>query len=46
MLARFEMEDAKLWKSDLGGFLRPAFNKLFGRKPEAGMDEKVTEVSF
>lgn len=45
-LLRFEMEDAKIWESDIGGFLKPAFNKLFGRKPEAGMKEKVAEVSF
>jgi general stress protein 26 len=45
-LLRFELDDAKLWQSDVGGFLKPAFNKLFGRKPEAGMDEKVAEVSF
>jgi general stress protein 26 len=45
-LLRFELADAKIWQSDLGGFLRPAMNKLFGRKPEAGMDEKVAEVSF
>jgi len=45
-LLRFEMDDAKIWLSDIGGFLKPAFNKLFGRKPEAGMKEKVAEVSF
>ena len=45
-LLRFELEDAKIWQSDIGGFLKPAFNKLFGRKPEAGMKEKVAEVSF
>ena len=45
-LLRFELDDAKIWQSDLGGFLRPAFNKLFGRKPEAGMKEKVAEVSY
>jgi general stress protein 26 len=45
-LLRFELEDAKIWQSNLGGFLKPAFNKLFGRKPEAGMKEKVAEVSF
>jgi general stress protein 26 len=46
VLVRFDLEDAKLWKSDMSGFLRPAFNKLFGRKPEAGMNEKVAEVTF
>jgi len=45
-LLRFEMDDAKIWLSDIGGFLKPAFNKLLGRKPEAGMKEKVAEVSF
>jgi len=45
-LLRFEIEDAKIWLSDIGGFLKPAFNKLFGRKPEEGMEEKVEEVSF
>lgn len=45
-LVRFDIEDAKIWKSDVQGFLKPAFNKLFGRKPEAGMKEKVAEVSL
>jgi general stress protein 26 len=45
-LLRFDVEDAKIWLSDVEGFLKPAFNKLFGRKPEAGMKEKVAEVSF
>ena len=45
-LLRFESDDAKIWQSDIGGFLKPTFNKLFGRKPEAGMKEKVAEVSF
>jgi general stress protein 26 len=45
-LIRFDIEDAKIWKSDVEGFLKPAFNKLFGRKPEAGMKEKVAEVSL
>jgi len=45
-LLRFEIEDAKIWLSDIGGFLKPAINKLFGRKPEAGMKEKVAEVSY
>lgn len=45
-LVRFELEDAKIWLSDVQGFVKPAFNKLFGRKPEAGMEEKVAEVSF
>jgi general stress protein 26 len=45
-LVRFDVEDAKIWLSDVQGFLKPAFNKLFGRKPEAGMKEKVAEVSL
>ena len=45
-LLRFEIDDSKIWLSDIGGFLKPAFNKLFGRKPEAGMKEKVAEVSY
>ena len=45
-LLRFELDDAKIWLSDLGGFLKPAVNKLFGSKPEAGMKDKVAEVSF
>jgi general stress protein 26 len=45
-LVRFDVEDAKIWLSDLEGFLKPAFNKLFGGKPEAGMNEKVAEVSL
>ena len=45
-LVRFDIDDAKIWKSDVQGFLKPAFNKLLGRKPEAGMKEKVAEVSL
>jgi general stress protein 26 len=45
-LVRFDVEDAKIWLSDVEGFLKPAFNKLFGRKPESGMKEKVAEVSL
>jgi len=45
-LLRLDVEDAKIWKSDIGGFLKPAINKLFGRKPESGQDEKVAEVSL
>jgi general stress protein 26 len=45
-LIRFELEDSKIWLSDLEGFIKPAINKLFGRKPEAGMKEKVAEVGF
>ena len=46
VMLRLDPEDAKIWISDLGGFLRPAFNKLLGRKPEAGQGEKVAEVSL
>lgn len=45
-LVRFDIEDVKIWKSDVEGFLKPAINKLFGRKPEAGMEEKVAEISY
>lgn len=45
-LLRLDVEDAKIWKSDLGGFVRPAINKLLGRKPESGEHEKVAEVSL
>lgn len=45
-LIRFDVENAKIWKSDVEGFLKPALNKLLGRKPEAGMKEKVTEVEL
>ncbi|WP_341631702.1 pyridoxamine 5'-phosphate oxidase family protein [Sphingomonas agri] len=45
-LVRFDVADAKIWLSDVEGFLKPAFNKLFGRKPEAGMKEKVAEVTL
>lgn len=45
-LLRLDVEDAKLWKSDIAGFIRPAINKLFGRKPESGEEEKVAEVSL
>ena len=45
-LLRFDVEDAKIWLSDVEGFLKPAFNKLLGRKPESGMKDKVAEVSL
>ena len=45
-LVRFDVDNAKIWKSDVAGFLKPALNKLLGRKPEAGMKEKVAEVSL
>ena len=45
-LARFDVEDAKIWLSDVEGLLKPALNKLLGRKPEAGRKEKVAEVSL
>lgn len=46
ILLRLDPSDAKIWISDLGGFLKPALNKLIGRKPEAGMGEKVAEVEL
>lgn len=46
VLLRLDVEDAKIWKSDLGGLIRPAINKLLGRKPESGEQEKVAEVSL
>ena len=45
-LVRFNIENAKIWKSDAEGFLKPALNKLLGGKLEAGMKEKVAEVSL
>lgn len=45
-LVRFDVENAKIWLSDSEGFMKPALNKLLGRKPEAGMEEKVAEVSL
>jgi general stress protein 26 len=45
-LVRFDVEDAKIWESTVSGFLKPAFNKLLGRKPEAGMKEHVAEVEL
>ena len=45
-LVRFDVENAKVWLSDVEGFLKPALNKLLGRKPEAGMKEKVAELSL
>jgi general stress protein 26 len=45
-LVRFEVENAKIWLGDVQGFLKPALNKLLGRKPESGMEEKVAEVSL
>ena len=46
LLLRFEVDDAKIWLSDVEGFLKPALNKLLGRKEEAGMGDKVAEVSL
>ncbi|HET8750053.1 MAG TPA: pyridoxamine 5'-phosphate oxidase family protein [Sphingomicrobium sp.] len=45
-LVRFDIDDAKIWLSDAEGFLKPVLNRLRGRKPEAGLDEKVAEVSL
>ena len=35
-----------MWLGDVQGFLKPAFNKLLGRKPKAGRKEKVAEVNL
>lgn len=45
-LLRLDVEDAKVWLSDISGFLKPALNRLLGRKPESGMNEKVAEVDL
>ncbi len=45
-LLRLDIDDAKVWLSDLEGFLKPALNKLFGRKPDAGAEEKVAEINY
>ncbi len=45
-LLRFDIDDAKIWLSDLQGFLKPAFNKLLGREPDAGAKEKVAEITY
>jgi general stress protein 26 len=45
LLLRFEIDNAKIWLSDVEGFLKPVVNKLLGREPETGADEKVAEVS-
>lgn len=41
-----DIDDAKVWLSDTGGLIKPVFNKLLGRKPEAGIDQKVAELSL
>lgn len=46
ILLRLDPEDAKVWLSDVEGFIRPALNKLLGRTPEAGQGEKVAEISL
>lgn len=46
ILVRFDVENAKIWLSDFSGFLKPALNKLFGRRPESGQEEKVAEISL
>ncbi len=45
-LLRFDIGDAKVWISDLEGFIKPAINKLFGREPDAGAKEKVAEINY
>lgn len=44
-LIRFHVDDAKIWLADMEGFMTLALNKLLGRKPEAGMKDKVAEVT-
>lgn len=43
IMLRLEIDSVKVWLSDLGGFLRPALNKLIGRKPEEGSEQKMAE---
>ena len=45
-LVRFDIDNAKIWLSDVEGFLKPALNKLFGRKPDAGAKEKIAEIEY
>jgi general stress protein 26 len=45
-LVRFDVEDAKIWLSTVSGFLKPALNKLLGRKPEAGAKQDVAEIDL
>lgn len=45
-LIRFDVENARIWKSDAEAFLKPALNRMLGRKPEAGIEDKVAEVSM
>lgn len=45
-LVRFDVEDAKIWLSTVRGFLKPALNKLLGRKPEADAKQDVAEVGL
>ena len=45
-VVRFDVENAKIWLSDVEGFLKPALSKLLGRKPETGMKEKVAEITL
>ena len=45
-LVRFDVEDAKIWLSTVRGFLKPALNKLLGRKPDAGAKQDVAEVGL
>jgi general stress protein 26 len=45
-LLRLDTESAKIWVSDLGGLVKPTLNRLFGRHPEAGYEEKIAEVEL
>jgi general stress protein 26 len=46
LLLRFDDADAKIWLGDVEGLVKPALNKILGRRPEAGEREKVAEVSL
>jgi general stress protein 26 len=45
-LLRLDVDEARIWNSDLGAFLHPVINKLLGRDPLAGERENVAEVSL
>lgn len=45
-LIRFDVDNTKIWLADLQGFVKPALNKLLGRRPESGMKDKVAEVAL
>lgn len=45
-LLRLDIDDAKIWLSDVEGFIKPALNKLLGRKPDADAEDKVAEITY